>query len=212
MKHRSTQLAARKNPDSPRVHGLRLSPSSSSATVKEINRTDDTNETSSSLPRVGRTFELPLTEVRAAKRSQPHARSVSLSLSSTDESEPRSSWMTRVLSRGGADFHEYEKVDLVESSRGTVTKSLASEQRQRTAIEGAEVERRCTRGKWRVSHLWEAKMLLGVLKQQGLAGKGLIEAFEKWAPRVAGSSRADMSRLYREHTGRELSDYILVQQ
>jgi hypothetical protein len=24
MKHRSTQLAARKNPDSPRVHGLRL--------------------------------------------------------------------------------------------------------------------------------------------------------------------------------------------
>ncbi len=30
MKHRSTQLAARKNPDSPRVHGLRLSVNSQS--------------------------------------------------------------------------------------------------------------------------------------------------------------------------------------
>jgi len=120
--------------------------------------------------------------------------------------------MTRVLSRRGADFHEYEKVDQVESSRGTVTKSLASEQREGTAIEGAESERHRTRGKWSISPLWEAKILLGVLKQQGLAGKGLIEAFEKWAPRVAGSSRAGMGRLYREQIGRELSDYILVQQ
>ena len=212
MKHRSTQLGARKNPDSPRVHGLRLSPSSSSAAIKEINRTDDRIEASSSLPRRVRTFELPLTEVEAAKRSQPHARSVSSSLSNAGESEPRSSLMTRVLSRGGADFHEYEKVDLVESSRGTVTKSLASEQREGIAIEGGESERPRTRGKWSVSPLWEAKILLGVLKQQGLAGKGLIEAFEKWAPRVAGSTRAGMGRLYREQTGRELSDYILVQQ
>ena len=68
------------------------------------------------------------------------------------------------------------------------------------------------RGKWSVSPLREAKTLLGVLKQQGLAGKGLIEAFEKWAPRITGSSRADMNRLYREQTGREMSDYILVQQ
>ena len=33
------------------------------------------------------------------------------------------------------------------------------------------------RGKWGVSPLREAKTLLGVSKQQGLAGKGLIEAF-----------------------------------
>jgi excisionase family DNA binding protein len=212
MKHCSTQLGARKNPDSPRVHGLRLSPNSSSAAVKEIKRTDDRNEASSSLPRRVRTFELPLTEVEAAKRSQPHARPVSSRLSRADEPEPRSSLMTRVLSRGGPDFHEYEKVELVESSRGIVTKSPGSERREGTGIGGAEVERCRKRGKWSVSPLWEAKTLLGVLKQQGLAGKGLIEAFEKWAPRVAGSSRADMSRLCREQTGRELSDYILVQQ
>jgi hypothetical protein len=48
------------------------------------------------------------------------------------------------------------------------------------------------------------------LKQQGIAGRGLVKAFDKWAPRIAGSSRADMSRLYREQTGRELSDYILA--
>src|ERR1700693_4102051 len=101
MKHRSTQLGVRKNPDSPRVHGLRLSPNLSS--------------------------ELPLTDVEPGKRRQPQARSVSSSLSRADESETRSSLMTRVLSRGGEDFHEYEKVDLLESSRGTVTKSQASE-------------------------------------------------------------------------------------
>ncbi len=212
MKHRSTQLATRKNPDSPRVHGSRLSPNSPSAAAEEINRTDDRNGVSSSLlPRVG-TCELPLTEVEAAKRSQPHTQSVSSSLSKADESEPCSSLMTRVLSRGGADFYQDEKVDLLESARGAVAKNPASEQREGTAIEGVQAERRRTRGKWSVSPLWEAKILLGVLKQQGLAGKGLIEAFEKWAPRVAGSSRADMSRLYREQTGRELSDYILVQQ
>jgi hypothetical protein len=68
------------------------------------------------------------------------------------------------------------------------------------------------RGKWGVSPLREAKTLLGVLKQQGLAGKGLIEAFEKWAPRIIGSSRADMNLLYLEQTGRQMSDYILTQQ
>lgn len=136
MKHSTTQLGVRKNPDSPRVHGLRFSPNSSPAAVKEIKRTSDRNEVSPSLPSRVRTFELPPTE---------------------------------------AGRHR-------------------------------------TRGKWSVSPLWEAKILLGVLKQQGLAGKGLVEAFEKWAPRIAGSSRADMSRLYREQTGRELSDYILVQQ
>ena len=55
------------------------------------------------------------------------------------------------------------------------------------------VEQRNVRGKWGVSPLREAKTLLGVLKQQGLAGKGLIEAFEKWAPRIVGSSRADIT-------------------
>jgi excisionase family DNA binding protein len=120
--------------------------------------------------------------------------------------------MARVLSRGGADFHEQEKVDLVESAVGTVAKSPVGERREGTANEEAAAERHHRRGKWRVSPLWEAKILLGVLKQQGLAGKGLVEAFEKWAPRIAGSSRAKMSKLYREQTGRELSDYILVQQ
>ena len=119
--------------------------------------------------------------------------------------------MTRVLSRSGADFHEDGKVDLVEPARTTVAKSLTSEQREGTATEGVEAERHRTRGKWSVSPLWEAKILLGVLKQQGLAGKGLVEAFEKWAPRIAGCSRVDMGTLYREQTGRELSDYILVQ-
>src|SRR5438552_199450 len=45
-----------------------------------------------------------------------------------------------------------------------------------------------------------------------LAGKGLVKAFEKWAPRIAGCSRAEMNRVYCEQTGREMSDYILVQQ
>ncbi len=51
-----------------------------------------------------------------------------------------------------------------------------------------------------------------MLRQQRLAGKGLVEAFEKWAPRIVGAFRADMNRVYYEQTGREMSDYILVQQ
>jgi len=68
------------------------------------------------------------------------------------------------------------------------------------------------RGKWSESPLWEAKILLGVLREQGLAGKGLIEAFEKWVPRVVGCPRSAIDRAYAEQTGRDLSDYILVQQ
>lgn len=68
------------------------------------------------------------------------------------------------------------------------------------------------RGNWSVSPLWEGKILLGVLKQQGLTGKALVEAFEKWGPRIIGASRADMNRVYNEQTGREMSDYILLQQ
>ena len=73
------------------------------------------------------------------------------------------------------------------------------------------VERGRARGNWSVSPLWEAKILLGVLKEQGLAGMGLVKAFERWAPTIARSSRNDMNEVYRKQTGREMSDYILVQ-
>jgi excisionase family DNA binding protein len=73
-------------------------------------------------------------------------------------------------------------------------------------------DRQRVRGNWNVSPLWEAKILLGILKQQGLAGKGLIKAFDKWAPRIVGVSRLDMARAYGKQTGRPLSDYILAQQ
>jgi len=74
------------------------------------------------------------------------------------------------------------------------------------------LERRRMKGNWNVSPLWEAKILLGVLKQHGLAGKGLVEAFEKWAPSLVGASRSDVNSVYHEQTGREMSDYILLQQ
>lgn len=74
------------------------------------------------------------------------------------------------------------------------------------------LERHRVRGSWNVSPLWEGKILLGVLKQQGLAGQGLVEAFEKWAPRILGASRSDMNSVYNKQTGREMSDYILLQQ
>jgi excisionase family DNA binding protein len=77
---------------------------------------------------------------------------------------------------------------------------------------GVGAQRKRARGNWSVSPLWEGKILLGVLREQGLAGNGLVRAFEKWAPRVAGCSRDEMNRVYREQTGREMSDYILVQQ
>lgn len=63
-----------------------------------------------------------------------------------------------------------------------------------------------------MSPLWEGKILLGLLKEQGLAGRGLVSAFEQLAPRMVGASRLDMNRTYSKQTGRELSDYILVQQ
>ena len=77
-------------------------------------------------------------------------------------------------------------------------------------VVGAQLTR--TRGNWSVSPLWQGKILLGVLREQGLAGRGLLRAFEKWLPLVAGCSRADMASVYRTQTGREMSDYILVQQ
>src|SRR5487761_208813 len=80
-----------------------------------------------------------------------------------------------------------------------------------TSCPAETLESRRVHGKWGVSPLREAGTLLGLLKREGLAGKGLIEAFEKWAPRIVGASRADMSQLYHEQTGRDLSDYILLQ-
>jgi excisionase family DNA binding protein len=152
MKHRSIQLGVRKNPDSSRVHGLRLTVVNSSAGVEEDSDSKVRYEAFSP-PRM-RVFELPLSNMESA-----------------------------------------------------------SNQKQADAgIEACEEEHRRSRGKWSVSPLWEAKILLGVLRQQGLAGKGLVKAFEKWAPRVAGRSRGEMNRVYRAQTGREMSDYILVQQ
>ncbi len=99
-----------------------------------------------------------------------------------------------------------------ESAVGIVLKSNSNQKQADAGVEACEEEHRRLRGKWSVSPLWEAKILLGVLRQQGLAGKGLVKAFEKWAPRIAGCSRAEMNRVYCEQTGREMSDYILVQQ
>ncbi len=62
------------------------------------------------------------------------------------------------------------------------------------------------RARWSVSPLREAKVLLGVLKQEGLAGKGLIEAFEKYSVRFLGYARSDMAKLYTQQTGRELTN------
>jgi excisionase family DNA binding protein len=100
----------------------------------------------------------------------------------------------------------------LESAVGSILKSNSNQKQVDVGIEASEEEHRHSRGKWSVSPLWEAKILLGVLRQQGLAGKGLVKAFEKWAPRIAGYSRAEINRVYCEQTGREMSDYILVQQ
>ena len=72
-------------------------------------------------------------------------------------------------------------------------------------------EARLVRARWSVSPLREAKVLLGVLKQEGLAGKGLIEAFEKYSVRFLGYTRSDMAKLYTQQTGRELTNDILTQ-
>lgn len=66
-------------------------------------------------------------------------------------------------------------------------------------------------GKWRLSPLREAGMLLGVLKREGLTGKGIVKAFEKWAPRIIGVPRAVIGKIYFDQTGREMADDILLQ-
>lgn len=67
------------------------------------------------------------------------------------------------------------------------------------------------RGRWGVSPLREAATLLGVLKQEGLAGKGLIQAFEFWSHRIIGYTRSDLNAQYRQQTGRDLTDYVMTQ-
>ncbi len=64
MKHRSTQLGVCKNPDSPRVHGLRLSVNSSSLeSVRGFQNPHDQTEAFSSPLSKTETFELPLIDV-----------------------------------------------------------------------------------------------------------------------------------------------------
>jgi hypothetical protein len=101
--------------------------------------------------------------------------------------------------------------ELITTRRGRVGGAVVCTENEAMPQEGTAKPRRL-RGRWSVSPLWEGKILLGVLREQGLVGKGLVEAFEKWAPRIVGASRADMNRVYYEQTGREMSDYILVQQ
>ena len=72
-------------------------------------------------------------------------------------------------------------------------------------------EARIVRARWSTSPHREAKTMLVVLQQEGLRGKGLIEAFEKNCVRYLGYTRADMAKLYHQQTGRDLSDYILIQ-
>lgn len=82
--------------------------------------------------------------------------------------------------------------------------------KEQAGLEETDAPRRIN-GRWRVSPLSEAGTLLGVLRQEGSAGKGLIHAFEKWLPRIVGVSRADADKVYREQTGREMADKILIQ-
>ncbi len=63
MKLSRPQFGVRKNPDSSRVHGLRLSVSSSSPEpVRKFDKTQDQAEASSSPPREVQVFDLPLTD------------------------------------------------------------------------------------------------------------------------------------------------------
>jgi excisionase family DNA binding protein len=62
MKHRTTQLGVRKNPDSLRVHGLRLSVSSLSESVRKLGETRDQAAASPSPPGEIEVFDLPLTD------------------------------------------------------------------------------------------------------------------------------------------------------
>src|SRR5487761_295621 len=63
MKHRNTQPGARKNPDSPRVHGLRLAVNSSSLeSVTDFENLYEQAEASASPSREAEVFDVPLTD------------------------------------------------------------------------------------------------------------------------------------------------------
>src|SRR6266478_3788771 len=75
----------------------------------------------------------------------------------------------------------------MESAVGIASKSNSNRKRAAAGIEAYEAEHRRSRGKWSVSPLWEAKILLGVLRQQGLAGKGLVKALDRKSTRLNSS-------------------------
>lgn len=65
MKVRNVQSDPRRNPDSPRVHGLRLAVSSSSELVRGIESSPEGAEASPPRQRATEVFDLPLTDRRA---------------------------------------------------------------------------------------------------------------------------------------------------
>src|SRR5216684_6677665 len=66
MKLRNAQSDPRKNPDSPRVHGVRLAENSSSESVRESEKPRDRVDPTPSARRDVEVFDLPLTDTRVA--------------------------------------------------------------------------------------------------------------------------------------------------
>ena len=66
MKVRNAQSDQRKNPDSSRVHGLRLTENSSSESVRESEKPRDRVDPTPSARRDVEVFDLPLTDTRVA--------------------------------------------------------------------------------------------------------------------------------------------------
>ncbi len=202
MKVHNTQADPRKNPDSTRVHGLRLAVGSSSAAVQKTSQAANRNETLLSQPLRLRTFQSTRIDAEVQRRNRLNEVSLSPGSHGIGELDRPQNPRERVSSRSTADSHRSDEDG---------NKASMGQHREGRTAQGARVEGNRARGNWSVSPLWEAKILLGVLKEQGLAGKGLLKAFEKWAPTIARISRSDMSRVYRQQTGREMTDYILVQ-
>ncbi len=64
MKVRNAQSDPRKNPDSPRVHGLRPTAASSSESAREFEEARHRADPTPSAPRKVEVFDLPLTDTR----------------------------------------------------------------------------------------------------------------------------------------------------
>jgi len=64
MKVRNAQSDPRKNPDSPRVHGLRLTGNSSSESAREFEGPQDQADSTPTPQRKVEVFDLPLTDTR----------------------------------------------------------------------------------------------------------------------------------------------------